>query len=212
MCRWECYRLPKQTFFNLPKEKRESLISAAMKEFSRVPLSEASIANIIKDAAIPRGSFYQYFEDKEDIFYFLLEEYSSTLNQRFRSILVKEDGDLIPTFIESYRMMLESIQNKEFRYFFKNAFLNMNYRIENTISKSISEEKRNSRFAEVAKLVNMDLLNIQHEAELFHVVKIIRAVTFQNLIQVFALELSMEESIKNYTLDLHLIKNGVYKK
>lgn len=212
MCRWECYRLPKQTFFNLPIEKRESLISAAMKEFSRVPLSEASIANIIKDAAIPRGSFYQYFEDKEDIFYFLLEEYSSTLNQRFRSILVKEDGDLIPTFIESYRMMLESIQNKEFRYFFKNAFLNMNYRIENTISKSISEEKRNSRFAEVAKLVNMDLLNIQHESELFHVVKIIRAVTFQNLIQVFALELSMEESIKNYTLDLHLIKNGVYKK
>ena len=204
--------MPKQTFFNLPIEKRESLISAAMKEFSRVPLSEASIANIIKDAAIPRGSFYQYFEDKEDIFYFLLEEYSSTLNQRFRSILVKEDGDLIPTFIESYRMMLESIQNKEFRYFFKNAFLNMNYRIENTISKSISEEKRNSRFAEVAKLVNMDLLNIQHESELFHVVKIIRAVTFQNLIQVFALELSMEESIKNYTLDLHLIKNGVYKK
>lgn len=212
MCRWECYRLPKQTFFNLPIEKRESLISAAMKEFSRVPLSEASIANIIKDAAIPRGSFYQYFEDKEDIFYFLLEEYSSTLNQRFRSILVKEDGDLIPTFIESYRMMLESIQNKEFRYFFKNAFLNMNYRIENTISKSISEEKRNSRFAEVAKLVNMDLLNIQHESELFHVVKIIRAVTFQNLIQVFALDLSMEESIKNYSLDLHLIKNGVYKK
>ncbi|MDX1770889.1 MAG: TetR family transcriptional regulator [Planococcaceae bacterium] len=204
--------MPKQTFFNLPIEKRDSLISAAMKEFSRVPLSEASIANIIKDAAIPRGSFYQYFEDKEDIFYFLLEEYSSTLNQRFRSILVKEDGDLIPTFIESYRMMLESIQNKEFRYFFKNAFLNMNYRIENTISKSISEEKRNSRFAEVAKLVNMDLLNIQHESELFHVVKIIRAVTFQNLIQVFALELSMEESIKNYTLDLHLIKNGVYKK
>ncbi|MBU0903821.1 MAG: TetR family transcriptional regulator [Firmicutes bacterium] len=204
--------MPKQTFFNLPIEKRESLISAAMKEFSRVPLSEASIANIIKDAAIPRGSFYQYFEDKEDIFYFLLEEYSSTLNQRFRSILVKEDGDLIPTFIESYRMMLESIQNKEFRYFFKNAFLNMNYRIENTISKSISEEKRNSRFAEVAKLVNMDLLNIQHESELFHVVKIIRAVTFQNLIQVFALDLSMEESIKNYSLDLHLIKNGVYKK
>ncbi len=183
-----------------------------MKEFSRVPLSEASIANIIKDAAIPRGSFYQYFEDKEDIFYFLLEEYSSTLNQRFRLILVKEDGDLIPTFIESYRMMLESIQNKEFRYFFKNAFLNMNYRIENTISKSISEERRNSRFAEVVKLVNKDLLNIQHEEELIHVVKIIRAVTFQNLIQVFALDLSMEESINNYTLDLNLIKKGVYKK
>lgn len=203
--------LPKQTFFNLPNEKKESLIQAAMKEFSRAPLAEASIANIIKDAAIPRGSFYQYFEDKEDLFYFLLEEYSTTLNERFRSILERENGDLIASFIESYEMMLESIQNKEFRYFFKNAFLNMNYRVENTLSKSISEENRSSRFAEVAKLVNTDLLNIEDEAELFHVVKIIRAVTFQNLIQVFALELSMEESIKNYTLDLNLIKRGVYK-
>jgi len=203
--------LPKQTFFNLPKEKKDSLIQAAMKEFSRAPLAEASIANIIKDAAIPRGSFYQYFEDKEDLFYFLLEEYSSTLNERFRSILEREDGDLIASFIGSYELMLENIQNQEFRYFFKNAFLNMNYRIENILSKSISEENRSSRLAEVAKLVNTDLLNIQNKAELFHVVKIIRAVTFQNLIQVFALDLSMEESIKNYKLDLNLIKNGVYK-
>jgi len=204
--------LPKQTFFNLPKEKKESLIQAAMKEFSRVPLTEASIANIIKDAAIPRGSFYQYFEDKEDLFYFLLEEYSTTLNERFRSILEKEDGDLIVSFIGSYELMLENIQNQEFRYFFKNAFLNMNYRIENVLSKSISEENRNSRFAEVAKLVNTDLLNIQQKEELFNVVKIIRAVTFQNIIQVFANDLSMEESMKNYKLDLDLIKNGIYKK
>lgn len=203
--------MPKKTFFNLPNEKKESLIQSAMKEFSRAPLAKASIANIIKDAAIPRGSFYQYFEDKEDLFYFLLEEYSIKLNERFRSILERENGDLIASFIESYEMMLESIQNKEFRYFFKNAFLNMNYRVENTLSKSISEENRSSRFAEVAKLVNTDLLNIEDKAELFHVVKIIRAVTFQNLIQVFALDLSMEESIKNYTLDLNLIKRGVYK-
>jgi len=203
--------LPKQTFFNLPNEKKESLIQAAMKEFSRAPLAEASIANIIKDAAIPRGSFYQYFEDKEDLFYFLLEEYSTTLNERFRSILEKEDGDIIVSFIGSYELMLENIQNQEFRYFFKNAFLNMNYRIENILSKSISEENRNSRFVEVAKLVNTDLLNIQNKEELFNVFKIIRAVTFQNIIQVFALDLSMEESMKNYKLDLNLIKNGVYK-
>ena len=204
--------MPKQTFFNLPNEKKESLIQAAMKEFSRAPLAEASIANIIKDAAIPRGSFYQYFEDKEDLFYFLLEEYSTTLNERFRSILEKEDGDLIVSFIGSYELMLENIQNQEFRYFFKNAFLNMNYRIENVLSKSISEENRNSRFVEVAKLVNTDLLNIQQKEELFNVVKIIRAVTFQNIIQVFANDLSMEESMKNYKLDLDLIKNGIYKK
>ena len=62
--------VPKPTFLNLSKEKQELLITAAKKEFSRVPLNGASISNIIKDAGIPRGSFYQYFEDKEDIFFF----------------------------------------------------------------------------------------------------------------------------------------------
>src|SRR5699024_12161721 len=64
--------LPKQTFFNLAEEKRETLIQAAKKEFSRGSLYEASIANIVKEADIPRGSFYQYFKDKDDLYFYLL--------------------------------------------------------------------------------------------------------------------------------------------
>lgn len=62
--------MPKETFFHLTDEKKSRIMSAAKKEFSRVPLSEASIARIIKDAEIPRGSFYQYFEDKEDLYFY----------------------------------------------------------------------------------------------------------------------------------------------
>ena len=61
--------MPKQTFFNLPEGKRKTLMNAAEKEFARVPLAKASISNIIKDANIPRGSFYQYFENKEDLYF-----------------------------------------------------------------------------------------------------------------------------------------------
>ncbi|MET1014754.1 MAG: TetR family transcriptional regulator [Paenisporosarcina sp.] len=203
--------MPKQTFFNLPNEKKESLIQAAMKEFSRVPLSEASISNIIKEAAIPRGSFYQYFEDKEDLFYFLLEEYSKQLRARFLTILKKQDGDIIASYIESFEMMLVNLQNKEFRYFFRNAFLNMNYRVENTLSKSVTDETLSSRFTELVELVNTDHLNILDKSELFRVFKILKAMTIQNLIQVFAQDLPIEESVKNYTMELNMIKRGLYK-
>ncbi|MFX3673448.1 MAG: TetR/AcrR family transcriptional regulator [Paenisporosarcina sp.] len=203
--------MPKQTFFNLPNEKKESLINAAMKEFSRVPLFEASISNIIKEAGIPRGSFYQYFEDKEDIYYFLLEEYSKRLNKRFISILKKRNGDLLDSFIESFEMMLINLQNKEFRYFFRNAFLNMNYRVENTLSQSVTDENLNTRYNEVMSLANKNILNITDEIELLHVIKILKAVTFQNLIQVFAQDLPIDESIKNYTLEMNMIKNGLHK-
>ena len=50
--------MPTQTFFNLPKDKQQRLLDAAATEFSRAPLKDASINNIIKLAEISRGSFY----------------------------------------------------------------------------------------------------------------------------------------------------------
>lgn len=203
--------MPKQTFIKLPNDKKETLISAAMKEFSRAPLFEASISNIIKEAGIPRGSFYQYFEDKEDLYYFLLDEYSQRLRTRFISILKKQNGDIMETFIESYRMMLINLQSIESRQFFRNAFLNMNYKAENTLTPDVSKEQLHTRLAEVVGLVDQDKLNITDETELVHVLKIMKAITFQNLILVFAKDLSIEESLRNYTLEVNLLKKGLVK-
>ena len=203
--------MPKQTFIKLPIDKKETLIHAAKKEFSRVPLFEASIANIVKEAGIPRGSFYQYFEDKEDLYYFLLDEYSQRLRRRFISILKKQNGDLMETFIESFEMMLINLQSIESRQFFRNAFLNMNYKSENTLTPDVNQEQLKTRLAEVVALVDHNKLNITDEMELIHVLKIMKAVTFQNLIQVFAKDLSIDDSLRNYTLEVNLLKKGLSK-
>ena len=60
--------MPSATFYNLPEEKRERLLRAAREEFSRVPYESASVNRIIQSAGIPRGSFYMYFTDKEELF------------------------------------------------------------------------------------------------------------------------------------------------
>lgn len=59
--------MPKETFLKLPKEKQEKILEAGKKEFARVAFEETSIKNIIENAKIARGSFYQYFESKEDL-------------------------------------------------------------------------------------------------------------------------------------------------
>ena len=46
--------MPTNTFFHLPEEKQQRLLDAAQIEFSRHSLQEASIANIVKLAEIPR--------------------------------------------------------------------------------------------------------------------------------------------------------------
>lgn len=59
--------MPKETFVKLPEEKKDKIIKAAKKEFERVPFEQTSIKNIANEAEIARGSFYQYFESKEDL-------------------------------------------------------------------------------------------------------------------------------------------------
>ena len=60
--------MPSSTFENLSEEKRQRIFVAIYHELKRVPFPEMSINQIIKDAGIPRGSFYQYFKNKDDAF------------------------------------------------------------------------------------------------------------------------------------------------
>ena len=79
--------MPSKTFFHLPAEKRERLLLAAEEEFARVPYAEASINRMIRAAGIPRGSFYMYFRDKEELFHYLLKRYQDGLLQRLERVL-----------------------------------------------------------------------------------------------------------------------------
>lgn len=56
------------TFERLPEEKRERILQAARAEFIRYPYEKTSINRILAEAEIPKGSFYQYFDDKADLF------------------------------------------------------------------------------------------------------------------------------------------------
>ena len=66
--------MPKPTFFNLSEEKRKRIFNAAVKEFASRRFSEASINKIVKEAKIPWGSYYQYFDDKEDLYRYVYTE------------------------------------------------------------------------------------------------------------------------------------------
>lgn len=86
--------MPTSTFFRLPEEKRARLIEACWAEVSQVRFSEVSINRIISAARIPRGSFYQYFEDKEDLIHYLMEDMREYFISLVRNILIEAGGDV----------------------------------------------------------------------------------------------------------------------
>ncbi len=65
--------MPKKTFYNLDKEKRTRVLDAALEEFGSHSFHRATVSRIVERADIPKGSFYQYFESKKDLYRHLIE-------------------------------------------------------------------------------------------------------------------------------------------
>jgi TetR/AcrR family transcriptional regulator len=66
--------MPLETFTNLGVEKQEKILAVAIREFSNQPYAVASISAIVRDAGIAKGSFYQYFADKKDLYLHVLRQ------------------------------------------------------------------------------------------------------------------------------------------
>jgi AcrR family transcriptional regulator len=71
--------MPTQTFWNLAPDKRERLIAIALEEFAQNDYQTASVSQIVARAGIAKGSIYQYFQDKRDMFLYLLDVANQTL-------------------------------------------------------------------------------------------------------------------------------------
>lgn len=64
--------MPKETYFNLPEEKRRNLLNVIIDEFAEHDYKTASISKVCDKAGIAKGSFYQYFDNKKDMYRYLL--------------------------------------------------------------------------------------------------------------------------------------------
>lgn len=83
--------MPKQTFFNLDEDKKNKIIQASLKEFSQKTYIAASVNNIVEISGISKGSLYQYFQDKKDLYLYLIEVASQAklkfLQEREQSVV-----------------------------------------------------------------------------------------------------------------------------
>lgn len=65
---------------------RERLLQAGLDGFTRVGLAKLTIADLARDAGIGKGSFYQFFASKEELFLAVQEQEEAA----FKATLVRE--------------------------------------------------------------------------------------------------------------------------
>lgn len=116
--------MPRNTFFNLNANKRKEIIDAAIIEFSNLTIDKATVKGIIANANISRGSFYKYFDDIDDLFYYTIQIVEEQLYVRIIENLKKYDGDLFVSVRLAFNNEIERV--KKFKSFFTNIYLASN--------------------------------------------------------------------------------------
>ena len=199
--------MPTKTFFNLKEEKKERIEKALIHEFGKGSFEQASITNIINYAKIPRGSFYQYFQDKKDAVTYIIEKFISIEHNKTYKALIETKGDIFETALRVYD------------YRTKEAILKFDI----VLAKNILEELRKNNInvfenkdilkneKSLKEYINMEKLKLKSKDDLYYFIRIITAITRSVTIEVFSNRLSVEEGRKMLEKELDIIKNGMEK-
>jgi len=99
--------MPLQTFRNLGKDKQEKIRQVAYKEFAIYDYKNASVTNIVKELGLAKGSFYRYFENKLDLYGYLLEYTTQLRMKSINKLVESEKTDFFNILIENFKDKIE---------------------------------------------------------------------------------------------------------
>lgn len=201
--------MPKETFLKLSNEKQQKVINSAKKEFARVPIQEVSIKNIVEDAGIARGSFYQYFESKEDLLIYIIKENVEELNNKLSEEIQKKNGNLFEIYISIYDNMVENFVEKDETKLFKQIFENIKSSDE-SIFKILKENDKRMEIADYYESIDKKNLRIKNEREFKIVCRILDVITRNAVIRNFKKD-AKEENRKEFLKKIDYLKYGIVK-
>lgn len=201
--------MPKETFLKLSKEKQQKVINAAKKEFARVPIENVSIKNIVEEADIARGSFYQYFESKEDLLIYILKENSEKLNIKLKNEVSKTNGDIFKLYVFLYDSMLEEFTGNSDQDLFKQIFINLKSSDENIFDMVKNIKPQN--IIDYYEQIDKTNLKIESYEDLIIVCDMLSAITRRALIKNFKNK-SKEDCRAMFLKEIEYLKHGIEKK
>lgn len=118
--------MPKDTFFNLSSEKQEKVMRSAISEIIKCGFEKANVGDIAKNAGVAKGSLYQYFINKRELFIFSMKWSMNFLVKKYdKNITLKDkDMNIFDFFYENSKdSMLQMREERELVIFVQDVFL-----------------------------------------------------------------------------------------
>lgn len=199
--------MPTDRFYRLAETKKQAIRDAAIKEFASVAYEKVSINKIIQNANISRGSFYTYFEDKQDVLNFIFEDVHDQCNQFFKDTLQQNRGDYFDTMEKFFDYCLEIFENTKLLELAKNVFLF--YRgSEIFFYTEPWDEKRSAAFEHIKQLIDMEKMRITKTEEFQELISLSMANLAIALKDFYWGECDRTDLYSRYRNGLELLKYG----
>lgn len=178
-------------------------MAAAEREFLENSFEAASINRIIKEAAIPRGSFYQYFEDKKDIFLYIVNTHKNEAFGFVESFIKDSDGDVFSFMRKAIDFMI-SAECSEKVEGMKRIF-SQPWVFDMIVSDTMKgkQEEANMPKGIMFKYIDKNQLNVENDDELIALINIFASISLGLFFKIFIMG-------KNVEIDKEKIRKTIY--
>ena len=180
--------MPKSTYFSLSDEKRNRVYDACLNEFQTHSFHEAKIMHIVKALDIPRGSFYQYFEDLKDAYFYVLSQETLEIHDLFFNLL--KDNSIEESLDKYKYLLLENLIDSPQYKLYKYRFLDWNHEL------TLAWKKYNPQ-------------TFVSKEPVSPMISVFKAVVHDLVYRLFAEEWSDQEFVAHYDSEVAVIMNGL---
>ncbi|MCF7923764.1 MAG: TetR/AcrR family transcriptional regulator [Candidatus Izimaplasma sp.] len=198
--------MPTNTFLNLPENKKNKILEAAIDEFSEHNIGESSINKIVKGADISRGSFYTYFDDKYDLVHFLIQLIKKPLQDKIETRFSNSDGEFIEMMLIVHDEVYDLLENEKYHRFIKHVVLFFHNNIVNNINNKTFTLNKDNKL--VLQYIDRNQFNNTNVTYLENVLRIAQTLLSDVFLEAMLKTYSKEESRKNYQMLLTILKTG----
>lgn len=158
--------MAKKTFYNLPKEKKENILSSLKEIFEQKEVTDVTVSEIVQKLNLARGSFYQYFEDIYDAYFDVMDKYTLKIHEAFFEIFKENKGNLEITLKLYGDFLVNILYDSNVKNLYRYKFLNWNEKTNKHYSSENMNLKSNFIKAILHELIK-DSFRYDYTRELF---------------------------------------------
>lgn len=198
--------MPKPRFYNLPQEKQDRVMNSAINEFSRVPVNEFSINRIIQEANISRGSFYQYFEDKDDIIHEIMISYKNFLINTALEYLKNVSSNIVDFFDYLTNKIIVFSEDFKNRIFCENLIITVSH---NNFGKVPDRTQVLNMVETLLPYINTTTLKYTTLEDIITVIELLSSVMCKTIIKTVKNPEQKEVYLQDFKKQMLMVKYGI---